>query len=107
MVFKVDYDKVSEVGQSFQEKSEKLNSLYYDLIDICKEIDENWKSEDSTIYLSHMATFILSKIDENETLFDTGRVLSKVSSRYSDQDDKWIKDLLNNEELMKKEKDKK
>ncbi len=105
MVFKVDYDKVSEVGHSFLDNSEKLYSLYGDLIEICKEIDENWKSEDSTIYLSHMVSYLKEKIIENERLVETGKALNKVSSRYSEQDDKWVKDLLNKIELMKKEKD--
>jgi hypothetical protein len=104
MVFKVDYEKMSEVGHSFLDKSEELNSLYLDVIEICKEIDENWKSEDSTIYLRHMAAFLVTKIKENERLFETGKVLNKVSSRYGDQNDKWANDLLKSD-LMKKEKE--
>ena len=103
MVFRVDYDKVSDVGRSLLTKSEDLRSLYYELIDICLEIDENWKSEDSSIYVGHMAAFIQDKIRENEKLYNTGSVLSKVSSLYGDQDKKWADDLMKSE-LMDKEK---
>jgi len=102
MVFKVDYDKVSEVGRSFLTKCDELNSLYLDLIEICKEINEKWISEDSSVYLGHMTVYILEKMKENEGLFEIGKVLNKVSSRYSDQDNKWAKDLLKSD-LVKKE----
>ena len=106
MVFKVDYDKVSDVGNALLTKSEELNSLYLEVIDICKEINECWIGEDSSIYLGHMAVYLRDKIKENEMLHNTGKALKKVSSLYSDQDSKWANDLLKTE-LIKKENERK
>lgn len=104
MVFKVDYDKVSDVGNALLTKSEELNSLYLEIIDLCKDINENWISEDSSIYLGHMTVYLKNKIRENESLYNTGSSLKKVSSLYSDQDNKWVNDLLKSD-LMNKEKE--
>lgn len=99
MFFKVDYDKVSEVGHSLITKAEELDSLYLKVIDLCNLINDNWQSEDSTIYLSQFAKFIKEKLRENQRIGETGNVLKKVSSRYSDQDNKWAKDLIKSDIL--------
>lgn len=97
MVFKVDYEKVSEIGHYLAEKTTELHSLYFDVVDICKEIDENWRSEDSSVYIYQFISFIENKMRENEKLNIAGRTLKDISSIYSEQDNKWLNDLLRND----------
>lgn len=103
MVFKVDYDKVSEVGNSLVTKSDELESLYLELIDICKDIDENWRSEDSSVYVGQMISYVKEKENENTYLYNTGSTLKNISSLYGEQNEKWANDLMNSD-LIKKEK---
>lgn len=100
MVFKVDYDKVSEVGHSLAEKTAELHALYFDVAEICNAIDENWRSEDSSVYIYQFVNFIENKMKENENLNTAGRALKDISSIYSEQDNKWLNDLLRSD-IMK------
>lgn len=100
MFFKVDYDKVSETSSILKQKSEELNTLYFEIVDLCKSIDENWQSEDSTVYLAQLLSFLRERIQENEKLNNAGSVLKNVSSRYAEQDAKWEKELIQND-IMK------
>ncbi|MBO5376414.1 MAG: hypothetical protein J6A52_06125 [Bacilli bacterium] len=96
MYFKVDYDKVSEVGNSLVLETEKLNSLYMDIVEICQSINENWHSEDSSIYIYRLIDFLNRKVNENENLNVAGRVLKDISFMYSEQDNRWLKELVQN-----------
>ena len=96
MYFKVDYDKVSEVGNSLVLETEKLNSLYMDIVKICQSINENWHSEDSSIYIYRLIDFLNRKVNENENLNVAGRVLKDISFMYSEQDNRWLKELVQN-----------
>ena len=102
MFFKVDYDKMSETSSFLMNKTDELTNLYLEIVDICKSIDENWQSEDSTVYISQLVSFIKDTLKENEKLYNAGIVLKKVSSRYSDQDNKWASDLVKNDILKGK-----
>ena len=102
MNFRIDYDKVFEIGQFVKEKSEEINTIYLEMIDLCKQINDNWQSEDSSVYLEHMIQYIKEKMNDNEILDKAGTTLCKVSSLYSEQDNKWMKDLLKNDELRKR-----
>ncbi len=102
MNFKIDYDKVFEIGQFVKEKSLEINNIYFEMIDLCKEINNSWQSEDSSVYLEHMILYLKDKIKDNEILDKAGATLCKLSSLYSEQDNKWMKDLLRNDELRKR-----
>jgi hypothetical protein len=99
MKFCVDYDKLSDIGKFTLEKSETFDGIYNDLIKICNELDTSWRSEDSSVYLGRMSNYISNKIKENEDIVTSGLVLNKISSRYSDQDNKWEKDLIDLESM--------
>ena len=101
MKFGIDYDKVFEIGQFVKEKSEEINTIYYEIIDLCKKINDNWQSEDSSVYLEHMIAYTKNKIKDNEVLAKTGTTLCKVSSIYNEQDNKWAKNLVKDVELRK------
>ena len=87
--FNVDHEKLFEISSFLNEKSEELDTLYNELLDICDKIEENYKSEDSSIYLSRFRKNINTFINENEVLKDGGQVLKKVSSLYGNQEEKW------------------
>ncbi len=99
MKFCVDYDKLGELGKYTLDKSETIDGLYNDMIQLCNEIDTSWRSEDSTVYLGNISNYISNKIKENEDITATGLVLNKISSKYSDQDSKWEKDLIDLENM--------
>ena len=40
MNFKVDYEKVQEVGNSLKLKSEEINRIYIEMLELCKQIGE-------------------------------------------------------------------
>ena len=101
MFFKVDYDKVSEVGNSLVVETEKLNSLYSDIAEICKSINENWYSKDSSIYIYRLLKFINDKAIENENFNVAGRALKDISSVYSEQDNKWLNELVQTLDVKK------
>lgn len=106
MNFKVDYEKVQEVGNSLKLKSEEINRIYIEMLELCKQIGENWQSEDSSVYLEHMILYIKEKIKENQLLEKAGTTLNNISSLYSGQDNKWANyllktDLLNKERNVK------
>ncbi len=102
MNFRIDYDKVYEIGQFVKEKSEEINTIYLEIIDLCKQINDNWQSEDSSVYLEHMIQYVKAKMKDNEILDKSGTTLCKVSTFYNEQDNKWMKDLLKNDELRKR-----
>lgn len=99
MKFCVDYDKLSDIGKYTLEKSETIDGIYSDLIKICNEIDISWRSEDSSVYLGNISNYISKKIEENEDMVATGLVLNRISSKYSDQDNKWEKELIDLESI--------
>ena len=96
MFFKVDYEKVSDIGNSLAVQTEKINTLYHDIVNICKSIDENWRSKDSSIYVYRFVNYIDSKMRENENLNVAGNALKDISSVYSEQDNKWLNELVRN-----------
>lgn len=91
MTFNVDYDKLSELGHYFETKSDELDSLYNDLLGICDKIDENYKSEDSTVYLARFKSNIKNLVQENEDLRLGGQVLNDTSILYGNQELYWAK----------------
>lgn len=102
MFFKVDYEKVSETSNILTTKTEELNSLYLGIIDICREINENWQSKDSTVYLTEFNSFVNEKIEENNKLNNIGKTLKGVSSNYKEQDNRWAQNLINRDILKGK-----
>ena len=99
MKFCVDYDKLGTLGKFTLEKSESIDEIYNDLNNICNEMDTYWRSEDSSVYLGNITNYISNKIKENVDIASTGLVLKKISSKYSDQDSKWEKDLISLENI--------
>ena len=60
MYFKVDNQKVSELSLFLKQKSEDLEKIYNDFLDICDKVEVNYQSEDSTIYLQKFRNYINS-----------------------------------------------
>ena len=89
MYFKINQDKVSEVGHIFQEKSDELDNLYCDILALCNDIEENYKSEDSTIYISKFKNYIKDFVIENQDLRAGGQLLDKTSAMYNNQEISW------------------
>lgn len=94
MVFKLDYEKVAEVGTSLVGKAEELNSLYSDVINISQLMDDCWMSEDSSIYISHFVDYIKMKKIENELFYGASRTLKDISLMYAEQDEKGLRNLV-------------
>ena len=98
MNFSIDYDKVGDIGKYYIDKGGEIDNIYSDLIDLCLAIDENWKSEDSSVYIGKMIDFLKDIIDDLNEVFETGKLLNNLSVTYSDKDNKWEKDLLREEQ---------
>ena len=58
MNYSVDYEKIGEIGSYLSIKGEELDRVYGELLDICTSIDDNWKSEDSSVYMYKIVSFI-------------------------------------------------
>lgn len=101
MYFCVDYDNLSKTARSLKSKTYELDSLYTDILKMCNEVNENWVSEDSTVYLGRMESFLNDTLDRNEVIHKCANSLNKISYMYNVQDNKWANDLLKSE-LMKK-----
>lgn len=97
MFFKANYSKMQETSNLLISKTQEINKLYLELIDLCKLVDENWQSEDSSIYILQFMNFIKEKMQENEQMLEVGKVLGSVSSLYMEQDTKWATDIINND----------
>jgi hypothetical protein len=97
MNFSIDYEKIGELGNYLLSKSQEIDKLYDELINICKSIDENWESKDSSVYVYKIETFINELAKENEQIVGTGNLLNKIAGVYNDQDNKWNKKLLSEE----------
>jgi hypothetical protein len=98
MNFSVDYEKLGEVGKYLIQKYEEIDNLYSELYNICKSIDENWVSEDSSVYVWKMINYLNQAIKENEQIANTGDLLNKISDIYGEEDNKWDKELLREEQ---------
>ena len=94
MVFKIDYDKVSDVGLFFKNKSDELDSLYRDILGLCDSIEENYQSEDSTVYLNRFRNYLKIFLNENKLLRKGGYVLDKTSALYSNQEIDWCNTIV-------------
>lgn len=94
MYFKVDSNRVSDVSQFLLQKSDELDGLYNDLLNICNQVEENYQSEDSTIYILKFRNYIKSFVRENEDLRYGGHVLNKTVSLYNNQEDGWAKSII-------------
>ena len=103
MYFCVDYENLSKTGHSFQSKTFELDTLYSDILKICKEIDENWKTEDSTVYLGRMQKFVSDTLDRNEVLHSCGNTLSKIAFLYNVQDNKWANEIMKSDLMVKRD----
>ena len=97
MYFKIDYDKVSDVGFYLKNKSDELDGLYSDILGICDEIENNYKSEDSTVYLSRFRYNVEKLMKENQDLKKGSDVLRKIYSLYSNQEADWAQSILDSE----------
>ncbi len=100
--FKADDERISDIGYFLKNKSEELDNLYSDLLKICDDIEKDYISEDSPIYMAKYRSYIKQFLLENEDLKDGGNVLNKTSSTYSEQENTWAKQIMENEELLKK-----
>lgn len=98
MKFSVDYEKLNDLGVFIVNKSEEIDDIYSEILELCAQIDENWKSEDSSIYVGNMRDFVTATRQENENLLVSGEVLKKLSSLYSEQDNKWVRDIMKKEQ---------
>lgn len=98
MKFSVDYEKLNDLGVFIVNKSEEIDDIYSEILELCAQIDENWKSEDSSIYVGNMRDFVTVTRQENENLLVSGEVLKKLSSLYSEQDNKWVRDIMKKEQ---------
>jgi hypothetical protein len=98
MNFSVDYEKLGEVGKYLIQKGEEIDNLYSELYNICKSIDENWKSEDSSVYVWKIVNYLNQIIKENEQIINTGNLLNKLSDIYNEEDNNWDKELLREEQ---------
>lgn len=98
MKFSVDYEKLKDLGVFIVNKSEEIDDIYSEILELCAQIDENWKSEDSSIYVGNMRDFVTVTRQENENLLVSGEVLKKLSSLYSEQDNKWVRDIMKKEQ---------
>lgn len=94
MYFKVNYDKLGEISKTVTTKTDEINDLYMDIVDICKKINDNWHSEDSSVYISNFVKFLAERIKEDEVLYSTGATLGVVAGRYSEQDAKWKEEVI-------------
>lgn len=94
MYFKADYDKLSDISRASLNQSNELNDIFADMVKICKEIEENYISEDSSIYMSRMKSYLSDAIKENESLMTGAFSLNKISILYGAQDDKWEEQLM-------------
>ena len=93
MYFKADYDKLSEIARASLNKSNELNELYSDIMKIFEDINNNWISEDSSVYIGQMKKYMKKRVLENDVLFEGAFALNKVAVLYGAQDDKWEQDL--------------
>ena len=91
--FKIDGEKLSELGHFFKSKSDELESLYKDILDICNQIGENYIGKDSTVYINRFKKNINVLLQENEYLREGGFVLDDTTQLYTNQEDKWAKDI--------------
>ncbi len=98
MKFSVDYEKLKDLGVFTVNKSEEIDEIYAEILELCGQIDENWKSEDSSIYVGNMRDYVTLTGQENESLLVSGEVLKKLSSLYSEQDNKWVRDIMKKEQ---------
>lgn len=97
MYFKIDYDRVSDIGNSLVTKTQELDALYSDIIEIYCEISKNWKSSDANVYYTDVATFLNEREDELEMINIASSGLRNISSKYSEQDNKFLNELIKNE----------
>ena len=99
MYFKADYDRLSDISRASLNKSNELNELYNDILKILDDINYNWRSEDSSVYIAQMKKYLKQQARENEALFQGAFKLNKIAVLYGAQDDKWEQDLKNSELL--------
>ena len=101
MYFKIDYEQVSDLGEFLKLKSEELDGLYKDIIDICDKIDENYITEDSVIVTDKFRRYLNTFIKENYLLKAGGISLRKSSSLYSNQEIEWANNVIKANKLIK------
>lgn len=89
MYFKADYDKLSEISRSALTECNNLNDAIADMIQICRDIEENWISEDSSIYIGRMKTYLYDAALEQDSLLQGAFTLNKIAVKYGAQDDKF------------------
>ena len=97
MYFKIDYDRISDIGSELVTKTQELDALYSDIIEIYCSISKNWKSSDANVYYTEVATFLNEREDELEAINIASTGLRNVSSKYSEQDNKFLNELIKNE----------
>ena len=94
MNFSIDYDKLGELGGFLANKSHEIDNIYSDIVDVLVAIDDNWKSEDSSVYVYKIVSFVKEIISDNEQITGASKLLTSLSNKYGESDVKWEKDIL-------------
>ena len=91
--FLIDSEKTDAFSNFLKNKSRELDCLYKDVLQLCDRIEDNYKSEDSSIFLGRFRKNINTFVKENEDLYEGGNVIDKTNALYNQQEDKWAKEV--------------
>ena len=91
--FDIDSEKTTEFAHFLKNKSDELDRLYQDVLKLCDDIEKNYISEDSSVYLDRFRNNVNILQNENKNLRKGGITLDSATALYTQQEDKWAKEM--------------
>ena len=96
MKLDVNYDELKELSTYVQDKYTEIGKTLNEIKDLINDVDENWKGNDATVFVTKAKYYVDKEIATNEKVNDVSTILSKVSGKYENADKEFY-------EKMKKE----
>lgn len=86
MRFKVNYEELSKLGSFVQEKTEKLDSDYQDILALLEKVKKCWNGVDSDNFVNNSSSFVkYLNVNTNE-LKNISALLTIIASKYLERD---------------------
>lgn len=93
MNLKVDYNELDNIGKYITQKDLELKNNLDEVLVLFNSVGECWKGIDSQNFIAKSTGYVTAQIRERERLGRLGNTLSKISSKYSENDIEWERQM--------------
>ena len=93
MVFKVDYNRVNDIGKNLGNDNEILAKKFEELLKIIEDLNKYWYGDDYDKFKDNTYDYIMDLNDTIENINFVSTVMKKASEKYRNNDIGWLKNV--------------